>query len=52
MVPEAKAYDDFLAQHWLCGGWHPDDAATFAQAFKCAAMHPEIVTEPAGSSSC
>ena len=38
LVPEAKAHDDFLAKHGPCGGWHPDDAATFAQAFRQATL--------------
>ena len=34
IVPEAKAYDDFIEQHGATGGWHSDDAATFAQAVR------------------
>ena len=34
VVPEARAHDAFLAKHGPCGGWHPDDAATFDQAFR------------------
>jgi len=36
VVPEAKAHDDFLVKHGPCGGWHPDDAATFDQALRRA----------------
>ena len=33
-IPEVRAYDDFVARHGATGGWHPDDAATFAQAVR------------------
>ncbi len=42
VVPEARAHDDFLAKHGPCRGWHPDDAATFDQAFRCE--HARAVT--------
>jgi hypothetical protein len=34
LLPEVAAYDAFVTQHGACGGWHPDDHATFASLLR------------------